>query len=145
MNRPVMFALLLASVLLVVGAEGQARSCVERPLVEYSVIFDVRIVEKLPKNKMIVALVHDFRGNETRENMIIDYSNVMVWTDRNVFKLRSKWLLAFERKAKEYKIVLCKTPYIPLQDGELSVNIDGSGYQNFTVGQLGRRLAEKSE
>ena len=94
---------------------------------------------------MIVELVHDFRGNEARENLIIDYSNVMVWTDRNVFKRRSKWLFAFQEKAKEYELVLCKTPYIPLQDGELSVNIDGSGYRNLTFGQLSRRLAEKGE
>ncbi len=140
-----MFTLLVASVLLMVGAEARARSCVQRPLVEYSVIFGARIVQKLPKKKMIVALVHDFRGNETRENLIIDYSNVMVWTDRNLFKRRSKWVFAFPKKAKEYAIVLCKTAYIPLQNGKLSVNIDGSGYRNLTVGQLSRRLAEKRE
>lgn len=35
-----MATLLLASVLLMVGAEARARSCVQRPLAEYSVIFD---------------------------------------------------------------------------------------------------------
>ena len=137
--------LLLASVLHVVGAEARARSCVERPLAEFSVIFGARIVQKLPKNKMIVALEHDIRGNEFRENLIIDYGNVTVWTDRNVFEPRSQWVFAFQSKSIEYKIVLCKTEYIPLQNGKLSVNIDGSGYRNLTVGQLSRRLAEKSE
>ena len=145
MSRRVMFTLLLASVLLGVGAEGQARSCVQRPLVEYSVIFAARIVQKLPKNKMIVAPEHNFRGHETREILIIDYSNVTVWTDRNVFQQRSEWLFAFEKKAKEYDIVLCKTEYIPLEDGTLTVDIDGSGYRNLTVDQLSRRLAENSE
>ncbi len=145
MRRRVLSTLLLASVLLVVGVEGQARSCVQRPLVEYSVIFGARIVRKLPKNKMIVALVYDIRGEETRERLIIDYSNVAVWTDRNVFKRRSKWLFAFDNIAKEYDIVLCKTEYVPLLNGTLSVNIDGSGYRNITVDQLRRRLAEKSE
>ena len=140
-----MFTLLLASVLLGVGAEGQARSCVQRPLVEYSVIFAARIVQKLPKNKMIVAPEHNFRGHETREILIIDYSNVTVWTDRNVFQQRSEWLFAFEKKAKEYDIVLCKTEYIPLENGTLTVDIDGSGYRNLTVDQLSRRLAENSE
>ncbi len=143
--RRVMFTLLVAGILLVVGAEARARSCVERPLGEYSVIFGARIVQKLPKNKMIVAIEHVLRGNETRETLILDYGNVMVWTDRNVFKPRAKWLFAFQEKAKEYDIVLCKTVYIRLQDGNLSVNIDGSGYRNLTVGQLSRRLAEKSE
>ena len=137
--------LLLASVLHVVGAEARARSCVERPLAEFSVIFGARIVQKLPKNKMIVAIEHEFRGNETRGNLIVDYDNVMVWTDRNVFKPRAKWLFAFQGKAKEYDIVLCKTVYVPLQNGKLSVNIDGSGYRNLTVVQLSRRLAEKSQ
>ena len=95
LSRRAMFTLLLASVLFVVGTEAQARSCVERPLVKYSVIFGARIVQKLPKNKMIVALVHDIRGNETRKNLIIDYGNVTVWTDRNVFKPGSKWVFAF--------------------------------------------------
>ena len=140
-----MFTLLLASVMLVIGAEGQARSCVERPLVEFSVIFGARIVQILPKSKMIVALVYEFHGNETRENLIIDYSNVTVWTDRTVFERRSEWIFAFEKKAREYEIVLCKTVYIPIQNGKLSVNIDGSGYRNLTVGQLSRRLAEKGE
>ncbi len=140
-----MSSLLLASVFLVVGVEGQARSCVQRPLAEYSVIFGARIVRKLPKNKMIVALEYDFRGHETRENLIVDYSDVMVWTDRNVFKRRSKWLFAFDNKAKEYDIVLCKTEYVPLHNGTLSVNIDGSGYRNITVDELRRRLAEKIE
>ncbi len=140
-----MFTLLVASVLIVDGAEARARSCVERPLGEYSVIFGARIVQKLPKNKMILAIEHDIRGNETRETLIVDYGNVMVWTDRNVFKPRAKWLFAFQKKAKEYDIILCKTVYIPLQNGKLSVNIDGSGYRNLTVGQLSRRLAEKSE
>ncbi len=140
-----MSTLLLASVLLVAGAEGQARSCVQRPLVEYLVIFVARIVQKLPKNKMIVAFEYDFRGHETRENLIVNYSDVMVWTDRNVFKRRSKWLFAFDKKVKEYEIVLCKTEYVPLLNGTLSVNIDGSGYRSITVDQLRRRLAEKSE
>ena len=140
-----MSILLLAIVLLVAGVEGQARSCVQRPLVEYSVIFVARIVQKLPKNKMIVAFEYDFRGRETRENLIVDYSNVMVWTDRNVFKRRSKWLFAFDNIAKEYDIVLCKTEYVPLHNGTLSVNFDGSGYRNITVDQLRRRLAETSE
>ena len=143
--RRVMFTLLVASIFIVVGAEARARSCVERPLGEYSVIFGARIVQKLPKNKMIVAIEHVLRGNEIRENLILDYGNVMVWTDRNVFELRAEWLFAFEEKAKEYDIVLCKTVYIPLQNGKLSVNIDGSGYRNLTVEQLSRRLAEKSE
>ncbi len=140
-----MFTLLLASVMLVIGAEGQARSCVERPLVEYSVIFGARIVQILPTSKMIVALVYEFHGNETRENLIIDYSNVTVWTDRTVFERRSEWVFAFEKKAREYDIVLCKTVYVPIQNGKLSVNIDGTGYLNLTVGQLSRRLAEKGE
>ena len=118
-----MFTLLLTSVLLGVGAEGQARSCVQRPLVEYSVIFAARIIQKLPKNKMMVALEYDFRGRETRQSLIIDSSAVTVWTDRNVFKRRSKWLFAFEKKAEEYDVVLCKTEYIPLENGTLSVNI----------------------
>ncbi len=143
--RRVMFTLLVASVLLVVGAEARARSCVERPLMDFSVIFGARIVQKLPKNKMILAIEHDIRGNETRETLIVDYGNVMVWTDRNVFKPRAKWLFAFQDKAKEYDIILCKTVYIPLQNGILSVNIDGSGYRNLTVGQLSRRLVEISE
>jgi len=145
MSRGLIFTLLLASVLLVIGAETRARTCLQRPLTEYSVIFSVRIVQRLPKNKMIVALLHDFRGHETRENIIIDYNNVMVWSDRDIFEPRSEWLFAFEKKAKEYDVVLCKTEYIPLQNGELSVNIDGSGYQDYTLGQLDRRLAEKSE
>ncbi len=145
MSRRVMSILLLAIVLLVAGVEGQARSCVQRPLVEYSVIFVARIVQKLPKNKMIVAFEYDFRGRETRENLIVDYSNVMVWTNRNVFKRRSKWLFAFDKKAREYDIVLCETEYVPLENGTLSVNIDGSGYRNLTVDQLRRRLAEKGE
>jgi hypothetical protein len=140
-----MFTLLVASVLHVIGAEARARSCVERPLGEYSVIFGARIVQKLPNNKMILAIEHNFRGNETRETLIVDYGNVMVWTDRNVFKPRAKWLFAFQEKAKEYDIVLCKTVYVPIENGKLSVNIDGSGYRNLTVGQLSRRLAEKSE
>ena len=94
---------------------------------------------------MIVALVYDFRGNETRENLIMDYSNVTVWTDRTVFERRSEWVFAFEKKAREYDIVLCKTVYVPIQNGKLSVNIDGTGYLNLTVGQLSRRLAEKGE
>ena len=94
---------------------------------------------------MIVAIEHDIRGNETRENLIVDYGNVTVWTDRIVFKPRSKWVFAFQEKAKEYDIVLCKTVYIPLQNGKLSVNIDGSGYRNLPVEQLSRHLAEKSE
>ena len=145
MSRRVIFTLLLASALLVAGAEGQARSCVQRPLVEYSVIFRARIVQKLPNNKMIVALVYDIRGEETRERLIIDYSNVAVWTDRNVFEWRSEWLFAFEEKAQEYDVVLCDTEYVPIQNGKLSVNIDGSGYRSLTVGQLNLRLAEKSE
>ncbi len=140
-----MFTLLVASVLHVDGAEPRARSCVERPLREYSVIFGARIVQKLPKNKMILAIEFVLRGNETRKTLIVDYGNVMVWTDRNVFKPRAKWLFAFQEKAKEYDIILCKTVYIPLQNGILSVNIDGSGYRNLTVGQLSRRLAEISE
>ena len=145
MNRRAIITSLLTSLLLVVGAEGHARSCVERPLGEYSVIFAVRILQILPENKMIVAPAHDIRGNETRPTLIIDTSNVTVWTDRIVFKHGAEWLFAFQEKAPEYEIVLCKTPYIPLQDGQLSVNIDGSGYQNLTVDQLNRRLAEKSE
>ena len=145
LSRRANFTLLLASVLFVVGTEAQARSCVERPLVKYSVIFGARIVQKLPKNKMIVALVHDIRGNETRANLIIDYGNVTVWTDRNVFKPRSNWVFAFDKKAQEYEIVLCKTVYLPIQNGKLSANIDGSGYRNLTVVQLSRRLTEKSE
>ncbi len=137
--------MLLASALLGVGAEGQARSCVQRPLAEYSVVFAARIIQMLPKNKMIVAPEYNFRGNETRENLIVDYSNVMVWTDRNVFERRSKWLFAFDKKAKEYDIVLCDTEYVPLQNGTLSVNIDGSGYLSYTLGQLDRRLAEQSD
>ena len=72
-----MFTLLVASVLHVVGAEARARSCVERPLGEYSVIFGARIVQKLPNNKMILAIEHVLRGNETRKNLIVDYGNVM--------------------------------------------------------------------
>ncbi len=72
LSRRVIFTMLLAGVLLSFGAEGQARSCVQRPLVEFSVIFAARIVQKLPKNKMIVAPENDFRGNETRENLIVD-------------------------------------------------------------------------
>ena len=145
MKRRVILALFLTSLLLVTGTEGHARSCVERPLGDYSVIFATRIVQILPENRMIVALAHDLRGNETRPTLIIDTSNVAVWTDRTVFKRGAEWLFAFQEKAKEYDIVLCKTPYIPLQDGNLSVNIDGSGYQSLTVRQLGRRLVEKGE
>ncbi len=145
MIRRGMFTLLVASVLIVVGAEARARSCVERPLGEYSVIFGARIVQKLPNNKMILAIEHVLRGNETRKILIVDYGNVTVWTDRNVFKPRSKWLFAFQEIVKEYDIVLCKTVYIPLQNGKLSANIDGSGYRNLTIDQLSRRLAEKSQ
>ena len=111
--------LILAGVLLVVSADAWARSCVQPALGDYSVIFGARIVEILPKDKMIVALVHDFRGHETREKLIIDYGNVMVWTDRNVFERHSKWVFAFEKKARQYEIVLCKTAYIPIHIKQL--------------------------
>ncbi len=104
--RRVRFTLLVACILLVASAAARARSCVERPLGEYSVIFGARIVQKLPKNKMILAIEHVLRGNETRESLIVDYGNVMVWTDRNVFKPRAKWLFAFQEKAKEYDITV---------------------------------------
>ena len=141
MNRGIHFTLLLAGILLVAGAEGRARTCLQRPLAEYSVIFSAGIVHKLPNDKMTVALLQDLRGHETRENFIIDYGNVKLWTDRDPFEPRSEWLFAFEKKAKEYDLVLCMTEYIPVQNGMLSVNIDGSGYRNDTLDQLGRRLS----
>ena len=93
---------------------------------------------------MVVVLVYEIRGEETRERLVIDYANVAVWTNRNVFERRSEWLFAFEETAQEYNVVLCDTEYVLIQNGEISVNIDGSGYRTWTVGQLSLRLAEKS-
>lgn len=139
-GRAVLVGFHLASLLLVWGTQGQARSCVQRALGDFPVIFHGEIVQKLANNRMRVRLISALRGPEVREALIVGYGNVMVWTDRDPFHEGAGWIFAFDRRSGDYELVLCATAYLPLEDGTVSVNIDGSGTQDLTVEQIGDRL-----
>ena len=134
--------LLLAGLFSLWAAPASARSCVEPALDSFPVVLHAEVLRKLPGDRMRVRLVAVLRGPETRDSLVVGYRNVMVWAERDPFRAKARWILAFRRTSADYELVLCATAYLPVEDGRVSVDIDGSGYQNLTVEQIGDRLAE---
>lgn len=141
-GRALVAILAFASFLLALSPEGRARSCSQRPLQSFAVILHVEIVQKLAKTRMRTRLVQALRGLEARERLIIDYENVMVWTDRDPFRSNSEWIFAFGKRSEEYALILCATEYLPLENGKAAVDIDGSGIEKMTVEQIADVLGD---
>ena len=127
------------------GAGAAARSCVEPPLGTYAVIVHARVVQEVARDRMRVAVLRTLRGEVAGESPIVDYRDVMVWSERDPFAPGSEWLLGFAGATGDYRLSLCASAYLPVEDGRVTVNLHGTGHETLTVDQLAARLAEPGQ
>ena len=123
------------------AAEAAARSCVQPPLESFPVIVHAQVVRSLARERMRLHVVQALRGDATGAVMIVDYRDVMVWTETDPFAAGSEWVLALDAAARGWRLSLCASEYAPVEAGRVSAYLDDAGYETLTIDELAARLA----
>lgn len=124
------------------AAEAAARSCVQPALDSFPVVVHAQVVRSLAGDRMRARLLRVLRGEAASEAKIVDYGDVMVWSEEDPFAAASEWVLGLDPDAGGWRLTLCASAYLPVEDGRVSAFLEDAGYRTLTIDELAARLSQ---